>query len=481
MSQTLRESEVPSQYNLKVHQQNLAKSMKQWKDSKPKDIGYATEEAIKQAPSVLGMRRAAFMYDLEAKLRYKGSLGNLANGALARAGPLFLAGAHLSKQDLFALHAADCALTHCNPHLYVLHYFFAIVFRDLLHNRGAPVTRARSAIQSATKTIKQDQIPNADFTLEIVQKATVPFTSLAQLSNSREKCGFVRHSALRALHLWWNVDVIDFKLSLQLLFEEGGDTDTTACIVGMGYGCLFGSVISQTRWWKDIASFEISKSDPSHFFQPAKWLTGSCIKDIVHRLPKTVSESMHTPESEWVKHATDRQQEHQLSIAAEEKEESEKAGQMPPLIASPTPPQLNSRVFELSSASKAVSPPVDGVSIKIEKSAIKENVGSEESIGAVSNHPKKEVISTDKTISEQVTHEAEIKIEKIEKQESVVGVKLEENESGSMESDCKEQLQSFIEGTDSHCEELEASGKLVQEEKPNVSESEPPRKKQRLQ
>ena len=291
-------------FDVDVYQIKMAHQFHLWRQTNPKDIGFCTDAITRFAPNVQEMRKQAVIWNAIQKEKWKPtSLGNLANGTVSRMGALIVAGMQLDAQSFYDLMCADICLTHMNCTLMAVQTALAMIIKQMALSNGTMVQRARNAIDYALEWLSKGKIVGNELIMQWIEKAACKIKPLHQLSNALHAVGYVYHSALRAIHLWFNVDVVSWEQAMTMLISEGGDVDTTAMIVGYGFGVLYGSKISNSKWWSSIRGHRSPVGSLNRGYQPRCWLTTSNVLKLCMKMPLSVTGSTHEPKEEWLKAA----------------------------------------------------------------------------------------------------------------------------------------------------------------------------------
>lgn len=197
-----------------------------WLTSRPFDIGNTVRAALLGAVDAEEPAKAA----AEAA-----NFASQANGALMRLAPIAIAGAGWSVERLAQVARQDALLTHPNPVCVDANALYAVVIAFVIRT-GASATAAWEFALAQAEAL--DVHADVKATLEAARHGP-PADFVAQQ-------GWVRialQNAFWLLRSGWSVGK-----ALQWTVEQGGDTDTNACIAGALLGAVQGRAAIPSQW-----------------------------------------------------------------------------------------------------------------------------------------------------------------------------------------------------------------------------------------
>lgn len=197
-----------------------------WLGSRPFDIGNTVRAALLGAVDADEPAKAA----AEAA-----NSQSQANGALMRLAPIAIAGARWSEERLAQIARQDALLTHPNPVCVDTNALYAVTIAFVIRSGASATAAWEYALQQADAL---DVHADVKATLEAARHGP-PDDFISQQ-------GWVRialQNAFWLLRSGWSLSK-----ALQWTVEQGGDTDTNACIAGALLGAVQGRAAIPSQW-----------------------------------------------------------------------------------------------------------------------------------------------------------------------------------------------------------------------------------------
>lgn len=204
--------------------ERVANHYRAWLQSRPFDIGNTIQNALSICID-FGESSADAIQSLAASKNETSK----SNGALMRSTPLGIWSTRVSKSAAVDSALADALLTHPDSTCGWASAAYVVAIRHLLLNHGDQ----QGAFQSAVDVVDSNSDNGASSVRTWLAEA-----SSGKLPSCYPQPGFVRIAFTHAFyHLLY---AKSFEAGLQRVLEEGGDTDTNACIAGGLLGARFG-------------------------------------------------------------------------------------------------------------------------------------------------------------------------------------------------------------------------------------------------
>jgi ADP-ribosyl-[dinitrogen reductase] hydrolase len=229
----------------KYREDIVAGSYIEWANSKPFDIGTATQNALLEARP--GESASESVY--EAASAYNSF--SQANGCLMRISPLAVTGSNYPLKSPHAWKAfeKDARMTHPHENCLLATTIYGTTITNLI-SEGHIGYNLRSTPQEFLNHVpfgrRESEVSEW---LEDVARGELPY--------AREKIGWVKIGFSLAFHHLFNGS--SFTAAMRQTLLLGGDTDTNACIVGAMVGARCGASAIPIEWREAVLSCDASK------------------------------------------------------------------------------------------------------------------------------------------------------------------------------------------------------------------------------
>lgn len=223
----------------KFRPEHVANSYIAWANSKPFDIGIATQNALL---SGIPPDSAALQFNSFSQ----------ANGCLMRIAPLAVTGSTFGNYrtpHVWKAFERDARLTHPHKNCVDSSRIYGTTLCKLIIGEGF-WTGSHKEIHEYRSQIPQCHPGSeVDEWLDDVERGELPY--------AREKIGWAKIAFSLAFHHLFQESTFTAAMRQTLLL--GGDTDTNACIVGAMMGARFGASAIPTEWCEAVLMCDTSK------------------------------------------------------------------------------------------------------------------------------------------------------------------------------------------------------------------------------
>lgn len=237
----------------------IAKSYVDWMNSKPFDLGCATNNALSR---IGHLKLDKISEDELMDVCNNNNPESLANGCLMRCNPIGVWYHNESNDTIFKYSMIDSKLTHCNEICGIICGIHNICIAELIRNPHDK-DNAIKKCEEYLKKLNNKEI--LDWFNESLIK--IDEKNNKQLNiNAREQIGFLKHAFQLTFYCLYNE--LEYEKAMRLVLSYGGDTDTNCCIVGGVIGCYNGRDNIPQSWIDRVLN---SPSAENYYKRPEEY------------------------------------------------------------------------------------------------------------------------------------------------------------------------------------------------------------------